>query len=370
MRRLPAILVFTLMLVLSAPVALSEERHTPGFPLQTQPPQSLDEIARESLNVTDIKISSLNETVIRELLGNLTASGLLNESYSSMVNRTLESNTTTLLANINNTSLQAMLRSLLEKNEVSPENIASILEYIDTLKARGELSSSDELAVYRILADLASKKGDSLLASMLMSRMLTAIMEAAGHQSLYQESIPAGVSTPILGLKAPGAFTPQGFKIPMPVLPGLTGFLSLQLATPLLVFTAIFALVLLTTSQRARITGILGRVYSEIHLKLARSSAVKTTAPGDCISAYWASISFIKQRYGYSKMPSETHREYLRRVSGKLPSREAALLEEITMLYEECRFNPLLANRREVDEKTVRKYIELVSLVEEGKVRS
>ncbi|AFL66596.1 DUF4129 domain-containing protein [Desulfurococcus amylolyticus] len=360
MKNLFIISIALVIITASTPLApIAEDRHTAGFPNQLDSPISMDELIRELYNVSIITLgSSLDEASISSLLDNLTRSGLLNETYRNKLSRILFDPPESLIANISNPELRLLLSKLVSKENISYDELSTILKYVDTLKATNSLSLEDELIAYRILSELSSRNqlGDTEVPGRIMSTLINIL--GLSHISLEETMGNTSVSMPRVNL--PGIALPgvkQGLPslnllVRGPLWPGLLG-----------VFIAVFTIVLITATKGGKIIGVIGKIRSGI--TLGRTRKYSYGEPGDCISAYWFTVAMLASRYRVLKMPFETHREYLERIIYRVPPEIAGLVGEITRLYEVCRFGES-TRKREADREAIEKYRELVNKIEHG----
>ncbi|ADV64657.1 DUF4129 domain-containing protein [Desulfurococcus mucosus] len=351
-------LLLAVLLAAALPVASAQDRHTAGFPSQLDAPLTMDELLRELYNMSLVELDprSLNESTLLGLLDKLAGSGALNETYKGRLQQLLTAPSESLVANVSDPELRALLQGLLDKGSLSPDEVSSILKYIDALKAAGRLSPEDELIAYRVLSKLASTSTGA--GSELSSRVLSTLLNIAGLQRPLPEApVNASIGVPLTGssgLALPGPPSIQGIPgLPSsPVIPQL----------PLLigVVAAVFLTALTVTLKGSLVKDALSGAFSTMASTL-RGHRFTGAEPGDCVSAYWASVALVGWRYRAAKMLHETPREYLSRVKGALPPDVAGLLREVTVLYEECRFG-----HASVDKESIGKYRELVRRLGEG----
>lgn len=351
------VIALLLLLVLCAVEVYGDDRHTIGFPDQREQGLSIDELIQELYNATIIQLGSgsVNASTLTGLVNNLVESGLLNETYGKHLYRVLTEPPEMLIGNISNPELRSLLQGLLGKESVSPSDIDAVLKYIDMLKATGNLNPLDEVIAYRVLTELASKESSGLISPELPGRILSTILNIAGMGKTVMEETP--VST--LG-SSPVVSVAQGVRgLPAPVLP------SWRYTWPGLVVAAValFPILVVLAMRWRDIMAIAGSMYTSLRARLISPSRLIEEGARDCISIYRASIRLIASRYRVEKSHWETHREYLEKVARVVPSRLLNVFEEITRLYEACRFG---YGSRDVELAMAEKYVELVKMLEQG----
>ena len=327
---LATLILFVFLNSIAIIVSGEEDRHTPGFP---QVVEGASIPLSTPINISDIE-KAISELYNRSLLNRKNAEKLKNFgnlSFKEAVSR------------IDNTDVRNNLLNLYNKNELTPEDIETFLNYLDTLKVSGTLNPIDELLALKALETL-SNIIQSPYTSEIILRMFSAIKDLEITKksiSISEKFTPnQQISIEKPSLRFP---SPSLSLIQLPTLP------RLKLSLPNIP-QEVFISIGITTS--IAIALLISRKYLKLAFdRLKINLAVKKTIQqisDTFLEAYWRSVHLVSSITGLSRNNWETHREFLEKVFSKLDPRVAEVFKDITFAYEEYRYGFRLSSGQKI----------------------
>ncbi len=373
MQRSAIAILLALLLALPLHVQLHAQaelpRHTPGFPEVEK--LSLEELRKvlSQLDTVETLSQLQNNPQLRESIAEnihkLEAGRALKPEDAKAIEKVLSGSASVseLTKLVEDPDVRSTLNRLAalynERGSVPREHIENALKIISSRYSSGRISAKDYLLALEILKRFAELSNENDLASLLDRESLKVLKElvSGAYMSKLTEFLSSAsnivkqiqppqlpeYSNPVSG--ALGAFPNTAFS----TLP------SFPLAT-LLPVIGIVVIVILLAFFVPRITSFVRRSVATLLVRKAMGIVTLKGLPKP-VELYWRSVERIAAITGMIKRDTQTHREYLKAVEGKLGELSKPF-REITQGYEIVRFGGILDP--EIEKHVEEEYYKLV----------
>lgn len=325
MRYLTVALVLALLV---AQVAQAElPRHTPGFP-DVGSWQWLEEVLRDPKLLEALRALGGAELSYRELLESLIPREALPVDEAGGLSTPLGKDLEDLVAELGDPKLKALVEGI-ESGEMSQEELARVLEHLESLRASGALDLSSYVAFLVGLADTLRERNLEVPPE-LLSRLGTALADLLNILQLGRAPQLAGAPTnPEPSLPRPEFRAPAvGLQLPTLSVP----WLPLDYVLVALAAIAAVALALRAGTPRLPKLGL-----SRVRPSTAPTGAEEVGEP-DAVRLYWRAVELVSKATGIPREDHVTHREYLARLKALAIEPLLSSFSALTQAYELYRY--------------------------------